>query len=155
MTDSSDSEQFESAYVRLWAALHRGDEADLRQHERDLLHHVPVGGGVSLGALAAHLALPKSSASVLVKDLERRGFLSRLRDPADERRLAIVLTDEGRRRVDAGSVLDLEGLRTALAALAPSTRSGLLRGLTQLADAAELRLGLDSRTPSGAERPST
>jgi hypothetical protein len=38
------------------------------------------------------------SQSVAVKDLERRGFVRRRRDARDERRLAIVLTAEGRRR---------------------------------------------------------
>ena len=46
-------------------------------------------------ALAEHLALPKSTASVVVKDLERRGFVRRARDERDERRLAIVLSDAG------------------------------------------------------------
>src|SRR4051794_26018837 len=94
----SDVERYEVAYRRVWGALHRGDEAGLGQHERQVLHHVPVEGGVALSWLARHLALPKSSTSVLVKDLERRGFVRRARDARDERRLAIVLTEAGRPR---------------------------------------------------------
>ena len=56
--------------------------------------------------MARHLALPNSSASVLVKDLARRGFVRRTRDPRDERRLALVLTRRGAGRVAADSVLD-------------------------------------------------
>ena len=95
--NSSDPERFEHAYRRLWGALHRGDDpgspstsasscitSRQRRHRPD-------------DALAAHLALPKSTASVVVKDLERRGFVRRARDERDERRLAIVLTDEGAR----------------------------------------------------------
>src|SRR4051812_24895060 len=98
----SDIERYEVAYRRVWGALHRGDEAGLGQHERQVLHHVPVEGGVALSWLARHLALPKSSTSVLVKDLERRGFVRRARDARDERRLALVLTEEGHRRGGGG-----------------------------------------------------
>jgi DNA-binding MarR family transcriptional regulator len=118
-------------------AFMRGDEPGLSQHERRLLHHVPEDGGTPLSALAHHLALPKSTASVLVKDLERRGFLTRARDPRDERRLAIVLSAEGAARVRADTVLDLERLEHALAALPDQVRRELLRGVEQLADAGE------------------
>ncbi|MET0809839.1 MAG: MarR family winged helix-turn-helix transcriptional regulator [Thermoleophilaceae bacterium] len=135
----SDAERFEIAYRRVWGALHRGDDPDLSQHERQLLHHIPAEGGVALTWLARHLALPKSSTSVLVKDLARRGFVRRARDPADERRLALVLTAEGRRRVDADSVLDPGGLAAALADRPNRRRAALLRDLERLAQAAEAR----------------
>src|SRR2546430_13913828 len=97
----SAAEQYEKLYRRIWGALSRPDDPDLSQHERQLLHHVPVEGAVSLSWLAGHLALPKSAASVLVKSLGQRGFVGRARDPGDERRLAIGLTDAGRARVAA------------------------------------------------------
>jgi MarR family transcriptional regulator, organic hydroperoxide resistance regulator len=135
--NSSDTERFERAYRRVWGALHRGDEPGLSQHERQLLHHVPADGGIALTTLAAHLALPKSTASVLVKDLERRGFLRRARDESDERRLAIVLSEEGRARVAADTVLEPEALTRALAALGEKERAALLRAFEALADAGE------------------
>jgi DNA-binding MarR family transcriptional regulator len=152
MTNSSSSEQFESAYRRLWMALHRGDDPDLSQHERSLLHHVPAAddpdrGGIALNDLAAHLGLPKSSASVLVKDLERRGFLVRRRHPDDERRLAIVLTTLGRRRVAEDSVLEPRHLASALAALNERDRAALVRTMQRLANAAEATNPSDGPTP--------
>jgi MarR family transcriptional regulator, organic hydroperoxide resistance regulator len=135
--NSPDHERFERAYRRLWGALNRGDEPGLSQHERQLLHHVPVSGGVALIDLARHLALPKSTASVVVKDLERRGFVRRRRDTRDERRLAIVLTAEGQRRVAADTVLEPERLARALAALPARRRAALLDAVEELADAAE------------------
>jgi DNA-binding MarR family transcriptional regulator len=74
---------------------------------------------------------------VVVKDLERRGFLRRARDTRDERRLAIVLTGAGAERVRADTVLDPERLGRALAALPEAARGELLRGLEALTDAAE------------------
>jgi MarR family transcriptional regulator, organic hydroperoxide resistance regulator len=135
--NSPDHERFERAYRRLWGALHRGDEPGLSQHERQLLHHVPASGGIALIDLARHLALPKSTASVVVKDLERRGFVRRSRDRRDERRLAIVLTAEGERRVAADTVLEPERLAQALASLPDKRRLALLDAVEELADAAE------------------
>src|SRR5205823_6589011 len=115
---SPESWRFERAFARLWATLRRGEDPDLTQHERELLRHVPAhGGGVHLNEVAWSLTLPKSTASVLVKGLERRGFLVRRRDPNDERRLAITLTPKGRDRVASDSVLDLRRLGEALAQL--------------------------------------
>jgi DNA-binding MarR family transcriptional regulator len=130
-------ERFEELYRRIWGALNRPDDPDLSQHARQLLHHVPAEGAVSLTSLAEHLALPKSTASVLIKDLARRGFVHRARDSDDERRLAIALTDQGRARLAADTVLDPQPLAAALARLTPEVRTALLDGLAQLADAAE------------------
>ncbi len=134
--NSSNAERFEVAYRRIWGALNRPDDPDLSQHERQLLHHIPRTGGVTLNWLAHHLALPKSSASVLVKDLHRRGFVTRTRDRNDERRLSIVLTDRGHRRVMADRVLDPGRLAESLRELPPPARTALLRGMEQLADVA-------------------
>jgi DNA-binding MarR family transcriptional regulator len=133
----SAAEQFETLYRRIWAALNRPDDPDLSQHERQLLHHVPADGAVSLGWLAEHLGLPKSTASVVVKSLGQRGFVERARDTDDERRLAIALTEAGRARVAADTVLEPRALRAALAKLSPAVRAALLDGLSQLAEAAE------------------
>jgi DNA-binding MarR family transcriptional regulator len=118
-------------------ALHRPDDPDLSQHERQLLHHVPMHAAISLTELARHLALPKSSASVVVKSLARRGFLARARDAQDERRLRIELTDEGRARVQADTVLEPTRLQAALDRLPERQREQLLAALRALADAAE------------------
>jgi DNA-binding MarR family transcriptional regulator len=135
--NSSASERFQDAFARVWLHLRRGDDPDLSEHERQLLHHIPARApGVTLGEVADHLALPRSSASVLVKDLARRGFVRRARDLADERRLALLLTPEGARRVAADSVLDPERLDAALAALDPDARAALVEALERVAAAA-------------------
>jgi DNA-binding MarR family transcriptional regulator len=140
--NSPETEQFERLYGRLWRALRRREADDLSQHEIQLLHHVPGpgNGSISLNHLAHHLALPKSTASVLVKDLERRGFLRRARNPRNERELAIVLTDEGAARVAADTVLDPLELSAALGALSTEERRAMLGALDHLAQASENRV---------------
>ena len=142
----SAAEHFEELYRRIWGALNRPDAPDLSQHERQLLHHIPADGVISLTSLAEHLGLPKSTASTVVKGLGQRGFVERARDPGDERRLAITLTERGRARLAEDTVLEPEALATALAKLAPQARAALLDGLEQLAAAAETGTGKRPRT---------
>jgi DNA-binding MarR family transcriptional regulator len=136
MANKSAAEQFDLAYGRLWRAFFKPEAADLSQHERQLLHHVPAAGGIPLGNVSNHLGIPKSSASEQVKSLERRGFLSRRRDPEDERRLLIVLTTKGQERVASDSVLDVERLAGALKKLSTMERVALLAALERLTAAA-------------------
>lgn len=136
MANQSDAEQFDQLYGRLWRVLLKPDTEDLSQHERQLLHHVPADVGISLGVVARHLGMPKSSASEQVKSLERSGFLIRRRDPEDERRLSIVLTDAGAARVRQDSALNLDRLAAALKKVSAEDRRALLTGLARLAAAA-------------------
>jgi len=134
--NQSYAEQFDELYGRLWRAFFKADTEDLTQHERQLLHHIGSAQGVPLGVVARHLGIPKSSASEQVKGLERRGFLTRRRDPTDERRLSIVLTETGVARVTRDSVLDLARLAAALKRISAADRRALLVGLERLAAAA-------------------
>jgi DNA-binding MarR family transcriptional regulator len=137
MPNQSHAEQFDQLYGRLWRAFFKEDAEDLSQHERQLLHHVAGEKGIPLGAVARHLGIPKSSASEQVKSLERRGLLTRRRDPEDERRLSIVLTARGVARVRHDSILDLVRLAAALKKLSAENRQALLAGLERLAAAAD------------------
>jgi DNA-binding MarR family transcriptional regulator len=138
MPNQSYAEQFDQLYGRLWRAFFKADADDLSQHERQLLHHVAGEKGIPLGAVARHLGIPKSSASEQVKSLERRGFLTRRRDPDDERRLSIVLTASGAARIRKDSILDLVRLAAALKKLSAGDRRALLAGLERLATAADV-----------------
>lgn len=109
--------RLERIYRDLWGELHRPDEEGLRQHEAQLLSHVPEEGGVTLTWVAGHLLLPKSTASVLVRSLEERGLVRRERRPGNQRELAITLTPEGARRVAAATLLDTAALAEALGRL--------------------------------------
>ena len=136
VSNQSQAEQFDQLYGRLWRALLKTDTDDLSQHERQLLHHIPAEKGIPLGEVARHLGMAKSSASEQVKSLARRGFLTRHRDPVDERQLSIVLTKAGVTRVKEDSVLDLVRLAAALKKVSAEDRRALLKGLDQLASAA-------------------
>jgi DNA-binding MarR family transcriptional regulator len=137
MPNQSHAEQFDQAYRRLWRAFFKADAEDLSQHELQLLHHVAGEKGIPLGTVARHLGIPKSSASEQVKSLERRGFLTRRRDPDDERRLSIVLTPAGVTRTRQDSALDLVRLAAALKEMSAEDGRALVAGLERLAAAGE------------------
>jgi DNA-binding MarR family transcriptional regulator len=145
-----DAKRFDDLYRRLWAMLARHADEGLPHRAREALHHVPARDGISLSDLAKHLALPRSSTSVLVKELGRRGLVTRARDPADERKLAIVLTGAGARLLAADSVLQPERLAAALGALPPPRRAALLQALDEVATAAEERRGGPGDTRDGS-----
>ena len=63
--------------------------------------------------------------------------MARSRVPDDERKLAIILTPKGRRRVAADTVLDSAKLGRALTGLSETTRHALIRGMERLAARAE------------------
>lgn len=130
----SSAEQFESSYRKLWAALHRPDDPDLSQHERQILHHVPAEGGCTLSAIVTHLGLPKSSCSEIVKGLTQRGFLNRVRDPSDDRRLQLTLTELGKEKVADDRVLNVGRLAAALGQLRPADQKELVRLVAELAE---------------------
>lgn len=128
----SNAELFDKAYRSVWGALLRRDDSDLSQHERDILSHVPIEG-CSLGDLVRHLGLPKSTCSEIVKSLGQRGFLLRVRDQGDERRIRVSLTAKGRQRAQDAWVLEEEGLERALAQMPRRDQATLLRLMGELA----------------------
>jgi DNA-binding MarR family transcriptional regulator len=52
--------------------------------------------GLGVSAIGERLALDSATLSPLLRRLEKAGLVSRVRDGADERRVSIYLTDEGR-----------------------------------------------------------
>lgn len=52
--------------------------------------------GLSVGQLGAELGLDSSTLTPLLKRIESGGFVTRARDPEDERRVVVSLTDQGK-----------------------------------------------------------
>ncbi|GIH96508.1 MarR family winged helix-turn-helix transcriptional regulator [Planobispora siamensis] len=92
---------------------------------------------LSQNELAARLGLEKSTVSRLAAALERRGWLSRERDPDNRRFYRLGLTPEGRAATES---IGREFHRTHAAlldALTPAEREGLTLGLNGLIRALE------------------
>jgi DNA-binding MarR family transcriptional regulator len=71
------------------------------------------GGRLSMSALADSAYLSQSGMTRIVDGLERRGLVTRRRDPGDGRRLEAVLTDAGRALHAAARTTHRAALREA------------------------------------------
>ena len=68
---------------------------DLRISDSRVMAFLPARGA-RLSELAERAQMTKQSMGELVADLERRGYVQRLPDPADGRAKLVVFTDRGR-----------------------------------------------------------
>jgi DNA-binding MarR family transcriptional regulator len=121
--------------VRLSGLLEPHDHAGVRASASEVfaLGELSEAGTLSQQELAERLGLEKSTVSRLVAGMERRGWLSRLRDPANRRVYRLNLTGEG--EAAAHHVAEFFRSRHAhlLGSLTPAERRGLMLGLTGLA----------------------
>jgi DNA-binding MarR family transcriptional regulator len=76
---------------------------DLRFADGFVFQHL-VEGSVTIGVLAERLEVTQQAASKSVADLERRGYVSRVPDPADARVRLVALTERGRAAVERARV---------------------------------------------------
>jgi len=101
-----------------------------------ILVHLDSQRTTTLGELAEHMDLAKSTLSEALKGLEALGYITRTtRTTGDRRRGAVVLTAWGVDAVLASSVLDADRLRAALLRLTPRQRDEVARALGTLARA--------------------
>jgi MarR family transcriptional regulator, lower aerobic nicotinate degradation pathway regulator len=84
-------------------------------------------GPDSQSGLSARTGIYRSDMVATINELTARGFVVRAPDPADRRRNAITLTDEGRRHLKRLDVLIAEAEAEFLAPLSATDRSELTR----------------------------
>ena len=91
------------------------DELGITYPQYLVLHALWEQDGRTVGAIAERLALESSTITPLVKRLEVAGFLTRERNPKDERQVQVRLTERGQAmREDCGclaeSLLERSGM---------------------------------------------
>jgi len=100
--------------------------------------------------LAAHMGVTPATMSVSIDRLERKGYVVRLKDAKDRRRVHVRLTTAGVRVREASSVLDPERVEALVARLSEAERTRAVDGLALLARAAQEQM--HHNTPSPQER---
>ncbi|MDA0310910.1 MAG: MarR family winged helix-turn-helix transcriptional regulator [Gemmatimonadetes bacterium] len=139
----SDIDAFLSAYPRIHFACKSREvrSADrgvsLTPHQAGILSHLDAFDPVMVGELAEHLGVTTSTMSLNLTRLERAGFITRERDPADRRVMNVLLTEAGEQVRDSQTDLDPERVDQMLRTLDPDARMAALRGLGLLAEAAD------------------
>jgi DNA-binding MarR family transcriptional regulator len=90
-------------------------------------------GRLRMGALAALTLIARSSCTRVVDRLVARGWVERVRDRDDRRRVVVGLTAAGRAGLRRGAVTHLAGIQDAFASrLAPGDLAALRRVLSHL-----------------------
>lgn len=99
-------------YPRIYFACHTRHVRDpqsqrlLSRHQASILDHLDELEPTTVMALAGHMGVTPATMSIAVDRLERKGYVVRLKDAKDRRRVHVRLTTAGVRVRDASSVLD-------------------------------------------------
>jgi DNA-binding MarR family transcriptional regulator len=110
-------------------------ESGLSLSKFGVLHHlVRAGEALPLSRLAERLSCVKSNVTQVVDRLEIEGLVRRVDDPADRRSVLATITDEGRRRYEAGDRALVEAERQLLEGLTESDRKQLGEYLNRVSD---------------------
>jgi DNA-binding MarR family transcriptional regulator len=131
---------YPAVYLRFHVSKQRLAGTDVTSRMLWVLQHLASVGPSTLGELAQASGVKKSTMTELIDRLETKGYVGRMRDERDARRVFVGLTSSGERRARREpSVLEDDALRAALARMTADERSALVRGLRALVRAGEER----------------
>src|SRR6266850_320594 len=104
--------QVMTLYPRIYFACHTRHVRDpqsatvLSRHQASILDHLDEVDPTTLTDLAGHMGVTAGTMSLSIDRLERKGYVRRVRDTVDRRRVQLRLTTAGVRVREANSVLD-------------------------------------------------
>jgi len=130
-------------YPRVYFACHTRHVRDpqsqrlLSRHQASILDHLDELEPTTLMDLAGHMGVTGATMSLAIDRLERKGYVVRLRDAKDRRRVHLRLTTAGVRIKEASSVLDPERVQRLVSRLSDKDRQRAIEGLALLAHAAD------------------
>ena len=130
-------------YPRIYFACHTRQVRDpqsqrlLSRHQASVLDHLDEEQPTTVLELARHMGVTPGTMSIAIDRLERRGYVVRLKDAKDRRRVHVRLTTAGVRVREATSVLDPQRVEALIARLRDDERTRAVEGLALLARAAQ------------------
>jgi DNA-binding MarR family transcriptional regulator len=142
----SAAQQVMSLYPKIYFACHTRHVRDpqssrlLSRHQASVLDHLDEVDPITLNGLARHMGVTSGTMSLTIDRLERKGYVVRVRDTADRRRVHVRLTSAGVRVREASSVLDPPLVEAVVARLTDEERDAAIRGLGLLATAAQRQM---------------
>jgi DNA-binding MarR family transcriptional regulator len=129
-------------YPRIYFACHRRHVRDdvsgthVSAHQVSILDHLDADSPTMLSDLADHMGVTAATMSIAIGRLVQQGYVTRVLDPADRRKVQLRLTDAGVRICASNSVLEPSLVEDMLAQLSAADRKAALRGLALLGRAA-------------------
>jgi len=140
MTPAATARQIAALFPAIYQRLHAMRPRGYRPTMQTLavLLHLAQAGPLTISELCHHLGRAQSVVSEIVKRMERRGVLTRLRDRRDRRRTLVWLTPAGQELLEREtSVLSEQRLTRALGRMNAAERRALVRALRLLIEAAD------------------
>lgn len=129
-------------YPRIYFACHREHVRDpktgtqVSANQVSILDHLDADAPTMLSDLAGHMGVTPATMSIAVGRLVEQGYVTRVLDEADRRKVQLRLTDAGARICAANSVLEPVLVEEMLDQLSERDRTAALHGLELLARAA-------------------
>jgi len=129
-------------YPRIYFACHRRHVRDDTSGRRvstrqvSILDHLDSETPTMLSDLADHMGVTPATMSIAVGRLVQQGYVTRVLDPVDRRKVQLRLTESGTRICAANSVLEPTLVGDMLDQLSAVDRRAALRGLALLGRAA-------------------
>jgi DNA-binding MarR family transcriptional regulator len=137
-------------YPRIYFACHTRHVRDpqtqrlLSRHQASILDHLDEIEPTTVMDLAAHMGVTPATMSIAVDRLERKGYVVRVKDAKDRRRVHVRLTTAGVRVREASSVLDASLVEALVGRLTDEERARAIEGLGLLAHAGHERPGREA-----------
>jgi|SRR5450759_3535547 DNA-binding MarR family transcriptional regulator len=138
-------------YPRIYFACHTRHVRDpqtqrlLSRHQASILDHLDELEPTTVMDLAGHMGVTAATMSLSIDRLERKGYVVRLKDTKDRRRVHVRLTSAGVRMREANSVLDPTRVLALVARLTDPECTQAVEGLGLLARAAQEQMNQDGR----------
>jgi DNA-binding MarR family transcriptional regulator len=145
------AQELMTLYPRIYFACHTRHVRDpltqrlLSRHQASILDHLDEIEPTTLNDLARHMGVTAGTMSLSIDRLERKGYVLRMRDAVDRRRVHLRLTTAGVRVRQASSVLDPVRVEALVARLSDKEREAAIAGLALLAEAAQQQMEPRSR----------
>lgn len=145
-------------YPKIYLACHTRHVNDpvkgvkLTAHQGSVLDHLDLEESITMQELALHLGVTPSTMSITIDRLARLGYVKRVKDKRDSRRVNLFLTAHGNKIKKSKSVLDASRVRAMLARLTEKERAAALKGLGILFSAAEMEMKSKSFEKAWAQR---
>jgi DNA-binding MarR family transcriptional regulator len=103
-----------------------------------VMQHLALSGPLTVGEAARHFERAQSVVSELVDRLAADGFVERMRDERDRRRVLVWLTPAGLDELERDrEVLSRELVQAAMERMKPATRRALIAGMRALVAASD------------------
>lgn len=121
-------DQLNQNWTDIYYFLHYPHTEKISHQLIRILQQIDKESTVSIKQIAERLYISQNTASEHAKRLLERGYIKKERSSADERKVMLTLTDEGRESVKKNTMLDGEKLRIIWKSLSNEERKKIEEG---------------------------